>query len=67
MEIGKRVIELSADEIRVWTPVAETVYQLSAVTQLRQSAKNYFLYMGNVQAIIVSKTALEGDVEKVKF
>lgn len=67
MMIGRREIELTEDVIKVWTPVAETVYQWAAVTKMTESATNYFLYLGKAQAIIVSKSAFQDADEQAAF
>lgn len=65
--IGQRDIELLEDEIRVKTPIADTTYQWSAITKLGQSKKNYFMFLGNTRAIIISKTAFQNDMEQQAF
>lgn len=67
MMIGRREIELTEDLIKVWTPVAETVYQWAAVTKMSQSATNYFLYLGKAQALIVSKKAFQDADQQATF
>ena len=67
MMTGRREIELTEDTIKVWTPVAESVYQWAAVTKMSQSATNYFLYLGKAQAIIVSKNAFQDADEQAAF
>lgn len=67
MMTGRREIELTEDVIKVWTPVAETVYQWAAVTKMTESATNYFLYLGKAQAIIVSKNAFQDTDEQAAF
>ena len=67
MMFGRREIELLEDKITVTTPVAETTYQWAAVTKLGETAKNYFLYLGNAQAIIISKSAFENEQEIAAF
>jgi len=64
---GPREIELNEKEIKVWTPQSETKYQWSAITKLEESNQNYFLFMGNMQAILISKTAFENVDQKNEF
>ena len=67
MLTGKREIELSESGIKVWTPISESVFQWAAVTKLEQSTKNYFLYLGQAQAVIISKSAFENEIQKKEF
>ena len=67
MLTGKRKIDLNDKQIKVWTPQAETIYQWSAISKVSESEKNYFLYLGRAQAIIVSKSAFNGQVEEQSF
>ena len=67
MMIGSREIDFEEDGISLKTPVTESTFKWEAITKLKQSDKNYFLYLGTAQAIIVPKRAFEDDFERNEF
>ena len=64
---GPREVELTEDELRIWTPDSATAYKWSAVSTLRKSEKSYFLYIGRAQAIIIPKRTFENEMEESEF
>ncbi|MCB0838260.1 MAG: YcxB family protein [Bacteroidetes bacterium] len=64
---GPREIEISNEEIKLWTPDSATTFKWSAVTDLRQSDHNYFLYLGKAQAIILPMRVFENEIEEREF
>lgn len=64
---GDRHVSLLEDEIKVKTPVTESIFKWETITKLEESAMSYFIYMGNYTAIIVPKTTFLNDGEHVNF
>ncbi len=64
---GKREITLTEEGVHVWAPVSETNYQWSAITKLEESTKNYFLFLGKSQAVLVSKSAFKDQAQMAEF
>ena len=64
---GDRQVSLLDNEVKVKTPVTESIFKWETVTKLEESAMSYFIYMGNYTAIIVPKSAFLNDGERIKF
>lgn len=65
--VGERIIGILEDKVTVWTPQSEGSYQWETIKELKQSGKNYFLFISKVQAILISKRAFDNESQQMEF
>ena len=64
---GERDVHILDDKIIVQTQSSRTEYEWEDIIKLSQSNLNYFLFIGAMQAIVISKSAFKNSDEQKKF
>lgn len=57
--LGRQIIELGIDEIRIENSASKTILQWAAISTLGESKKSYFLHLSKAQALIFPKRAFD--------